>query len=106
VFSVGLLALTLATASAAEPARITEVNVPAAGIYDRTLVLYFTLNFSAPVAVSSPIAVQTSSAPPRLPSVRIIVAGARKMPAPTTWLMTMAVAVQVPSRRADDVLRR
>src|SRR4029450_3600738 len=31
-----------------------------------------------------------------LPSVRIIVAGVRKIPTPTTWLTTMAVADQEP----------
>src|SRR5512138_861585 len=46
-----------------------------------------------------PIAVHTASAAPRLPTVRIIVAGVRKMPTPTTWLTTIAVADHVPSWR-------
>jgi hypothetical protein len=39
-----------------------------------------------------------ASAARGLPSVRIIVAGVRKMPTPTTWLTTIAVAVQGPRR--------
>ena len=41
-----------------------------------------------------------ASAAHGLPSVRIIVAGVRKMPTPTTWVTTIAVAAHGPSRAA------
>lgn len=43
----------------------------------------------------------TANAPPP-PTVRIIVAGDRKIPTPTTWLTTIAVAVNA-SRRSAGV---
>jgi len=53
-----------------------------------------------------PIAVHIARAAHGLPSVRIIVAGVRKMPTPTTWLTTIAVAVHGPSSAGRCAVNR
>jgi hypothetical protein len=51
VSSIALVGLGLPLAVFAQPASISSVSVPAAGNYNRTLALPFTVNFSSPVLV-------------------------------------------------------